>query len=123
MAHKQVLFSSAAREKLLRGATQLADAVRVTFGPKSKSVLIWEKWGAQAAEKTGELVGDGTGTAIIVAHAIFADGVRNVVAGASAIGLNRGLDRVAKAAIESLKAMSRPVKTREDWRTDTQARP
>ena len=124
MAHKQVLFRSAAREKILRGATQLADAVRVTLGPKSKSVLIQKNWGApivcndgvtiakeidlkdpeenlgaqmlrQAAEKTGDVVGDGTSTSTILAHAIFADGVRNVVAGASAIDLKRGLDRAA----------------------------
>jgi len=143
MPHKQVLFRSAAREKILRGATQLADAIRVTLGPKSKSVLIQKRWGApivcndgvtiakefdlkdpeenlgaqmlrQAAEKTGDSVGDGTSTATILAHAIFADGVRNVVAGASAIDLKRGLDRATKAAIEALKAMSRPVKTRKE---------
>jgi chaperonin GroEL len=143
MAHKQVLFHSAAREKILRGASQLADAVRVTLGPKSKSVLIQRKWGAplvcndgvtiakeldlrdpeenlgaqvlrQAAEKTGDLVGDGTSTSTLLAHAIFANGVRNVVAGASAIDLKRGLDRAAKAAIEALRAMSRPVKTRKE---------
>jgi chaperonin GroEL (HSP60 family) len=111
MAHKQVLFRSAAREKILRGATQLADAVRVTLGPRSKSVLIEKKWGTplvcndgvtiakefdlkdpeenlgarmlrQAAEKTGDMVGDGTSMATLLAHAIFADGIRNVVAGA-----------------------------------------
>jgi chaperonin GroEL len=143
MAHKQVLFRSAAREKILRGATLLADAVRVTLGPKSKSVLIQKKWGAplvcndgvtiakefdlkdpdenlgaqmlrQAAEKTGDVVGDGTSTSTILAHAIFADGVRNVVAGASAIDLKRGLDRGAKAAVEALHAMSRPVITRKE---------
>ena len=143
MAHKQVLFRSAAREKILRGATQLADAIRVTLGPRSKSVLIEKKWGApivcndgvtiakefdlkdpeenlgarmlrQAAEKTGDMVGDGTSTATILAHAIFADGVRNVVAGASAIDIKRGLDRAAKRAIEALRAMSRPVKTRKE---------
>ncbi len=143
MAHKQILFRSIAREKLLRGATQLADAIRVTLGPKSKSVLIQKKWGVplvcndgvtiakeidlkdpeenlgaqvlrQAAEKTGELVGDGTSTATILAHAIFADGVRNVVAGASAVDLKRGLDRAAKGAIEALRTMSRPVKTRKE---------
>ncbi len=143
MAHKQVLFRSVAREKLLRGATQLADAVRVTLGPKSKSVLLQRKWGApivcndgvtiakefdlkdaeenlgaqmlrQAAEKTGEAVGDGTSTAALLAHAIFADGVRNVVAGASAIDLKRGLERGAKAAIERLKAISRPVAARKE---------
>ena len=65
----------------------------------------------QAAEKTGDLVGDGTSTATILAHAMFADGVRNVVAGASAVDLKRGLDRGAKAAIEALCAMSRPDAT------------
>jgi chaperonin GroEL len=143
MPHKQVLFRSVAREKLLRGAGQLADAVRVTLGPKSKSVLIQRKWGAplvcndgvtiakefdledaeenlgaqmlrQAAEKTGEAVGDGTSTSAILAHAIFADGVRNVVAGASAIDLKRGLERGAKAAVDQLKALSRPVKERKE---------
>jgi len=143
MAHKQILFRSLAREKILRGAAQLADAVRVTLGPRSKSVLIEKKWGApivcndgvtiakeldlkdpeenlgarmlrQAAEKTGEMVGDGTSTATILAHAIFADGVRNVVAGASAIDIKRGLDRAAKRAIEALKALSRPVQTRKE---------
>ncbi len=143
MAHKQILFRSAAREKILRGATQLADAVRVTLGPRSKSGLIEKKWGApivcndgvtiakefdlkdpeenlgarmlrQAAEKTGDMVGDGTTTATILAHAIFADGVRNVVAGASAVDIKRGLDRAAKRSIEALRALSRPVKTRKE---------
>jgi chaperonin GroEL len=143
MPHKQVLFRSEAREKLLRGTTQLADAVRVTLGPKSKSVLLQRTWGAplicndgvtiakefdlkdaeenlgaqmlrQAAEKTGEAVGDGTSTATLLAHAIFADGVRNVVAGASAIDLKRGLERGVKAAIEGLKAISRPVAARRE---------
>jgi chaperonin GroEL len=143
MAHKQVLFRSAAREKILRGASQLVDAIRVTLGPRSKSVLIEKKWGApivcndgvtiakefdlkdpeenlgarmlrQAAEKTGDMVGDGTSTATILAHAIFADGVRNVVAGASAIDIKRGLDRAAKRSIETLRALSRPVKTRKE---------
>ena len=143
MAHKQILFHSAAREKILRGTAALADAVRVTLGPKSKSVLIQKKWGApivcndgvtiakevdfkdpeenlgaqmlrQAAEKTGEAVGDGTSTSTILAQAIFADGTRNVVAGASAIDIKRGLDRGLTIAVESLRAMSRPVKTRKE---------
>src|SRR5450756_2172472 len=143
MAHKQILFRSAAREKVLRGATQLADAVRVTLGPRSKSVLIEKKWGTpivcndgvtiakefdlkdpeenlgarmlrQAAEKTGDMVGDGTSTATILAHAIFSAGVRNVVAGASAIDIKRGLDRGAKRVIEALRALSRPVATRKE---------
>jgi len=143
MAHKQVLFHSAAREKVLAGAAALADAVRVTLGPKSKSVLIQRKWGAplvcndgvtiakefdlkdpeqnlgaqmlrQAAERTGDAVGDGTSTATLLAHAIFADGVRNVVAGASAIDLKRGLDRGLKAAVEKLRSLSRPVGSRTE---------
>ena len=143
MAHKQILFHSAAREKILRGTAALADAVRVTLGPKSKSVLIQKKWGApivcndgvtiakevdfkdpeenlgaqmlrQAAEKTGEAVGDGTSTSTILAQAIFADGTRNVVAGASAIDIKRGLDRGLTIAVELLRAMSRPVKTRKE---------
>jgi chaperonin GroEL len=143
MAHKQVLFRSAAREKILRGSTQLTDAVRITLGPKSKSVLLQRKWGPplvcndgvtiakefdlkdpeenlgvamlrQAAEKTGEVVGDGTSTATILAHAILADGTRNVTAGASAIDLKRGLDRALGATVEALKAMSRPVGSRKE---------
>lgn len=143
MAHKQVLFRSEAREKILRGTSQLADAVRVTLGPRSKSVLIEKKWGApvicndgvtiakefdlkdpeenlgarmlrQAAEKTGDMVGDGTSTSTILAHAIFADGVRNVVAGASAIDVKRGLDRAMHSAIDALKALSKPVRTRRE---------
>ena len=143
MAYKHVMFRSAAREKILRGASQLADAVRVTLGPKSKSVLIQKKWGAplvcndgvtiakefqlkdpeenlgaqmlrQAAERTGDIVGDGTSGSTILAHAMFADGVRNVVAGASAIDLKRGLDRAAKVVTEALKSMSRPVTTRRE---------
>ena len=143
MTAKHVMFRSAAREKILHGATQLADAIRVTLGPKSKSVLIQRKWGVplicndgvtiakefelkdpeknlgaqmlrQAAERTGDLVGDGTSGSTILAHAMFADGVRNVAAGASAIDLKRGLDRGAKAAIDALKALSRPVGTRKE---------
>jgi chaperonin GroEL len=143
MAYKRVMFRSAAREKVLRGATQLADAVRVTLGPKSKSVLIQKKWGPplvcndgvtiakefelkdpeenlgaqmlrQAAERTGDVVGDGTSGSTVLAHAMFADGVRNVVAGASAIDVKRGLDRAAKAAIDALKSMSRPVSSRKE---------
>jgi chaperonin GroEL len=66
----------------------------------------------QAAERTGDAVGDGTSTSTILAHAIFADGVRNVVAGASAVDLKKGLDRGARAAVEALKLLSQPVKSR-----------
>ncbi|MBI3972385.1 MAG: chaperonin GroEL [Chloroflexi bacterium] len=143
MAHKQLLFRSEAREKILRGATALADAVRVTLGPKSKSVLIEKEWGKpivcndgvtiakevvlkdheenlgvqvlrEAAERTGDAVGDGTTTATLLAHAIFAVGVRNVAAGASAIDLKRGLDRGLIAAVDAVRALSRPVESRKE---------
>jgi len=143
MAHKNILFHSAAREKLLRGTTALAAAVRVTLGPKSKSVLIQKKFGLpivcndgvtiakeislkdpeedlgaqmlrQAAEKTGEAVGDGTSTSTILAQAIFSDGVRNVVAGASAIDIKRGLDRGLQIARDHLQSMSAPVRTSKE---------
>jgi chaperonin GroEL len=141
MTDKRLTFRAAAREKVLRGATQLADAVRVTLGPKSKSVLLQRHYGVplvcndgvaiakevslpdpeenlgvqmlrQAAEKTGDAVGDGTSTATILAHALYSDGVRNVTAGASAIDLKRGLDRALTAATKRLKSISRPVVTR-----------
>ena len=143
MAHKQVLFRSEAREKILHGATALADAVRVTLGPKSKSVLIEKKWGKpivcndgvtiakefdledaeenlgaqmirEAAERTGDDVGDGTSTATVLAHAILAEGVRNLAAGASAVDLKRGLDRGLRIAVSVLKDISRPVSSRKE---------
>src|SRR5689334_10355342 len=143
MAHKQVFFRSEARERILRGVSALTDAVRVTLGPKSKCVLLEKRFGTpvvcndgvtiakemelgdhvenlgvqmirQAAERTGDAVGDGTSTATILAHAIFADGVRNVVAGASAIDIKRGLDRATKRAVAALKALSRPVASRKE---------
>jgi chaperonin GroEL len=143
MASKRLVFKSAAREKVLKGATALTDAVRVTLGPKSKSVLMEKKWGRpivcndgvtiakevqledpeenlgaqmmrEAAERTGDAVGDGTSTSTILAHAVFAEGLHNVAAGASAIELKRGLDRGLRAAVESLHKLSRPVASRKE---------
>jgi chaperonin GroEL len=141
MSAKQVLFRSEARERILDGAAALADAVRVTLGPKSKCVLIQKAYGPpvacndgvtiakelevedavanlgvrmirQAAERTGEAVGDGTSTATVLAFAILSDGIRNVTAGASAIDLKRGLERGARAATAAIKSLSKPVATR-----------
>jgi chaperonin GroEL len=143
MANKHILFRSAAREKILHGATTLADAIRVTLGPRSKCVLIDKKWGRpivcndgvtiakeldlkdpeenlgahmlrEAAERTGDTVGDGTSTATILAQAIFAEGLRNVAAGASAIDLKRGLDRAVRIAVEAIKQLSRQVESRKE---------
>jgi chaperonin GroEL len=143
MAYKHLVFKSAAREKVLKGASALADAVRVTLGPKSKCVLIEKKWGRpivcndgvtiakeveledheenlgarmirEAAERTGEAVGDGTTTSALLAHAIFAEGLHNVAAGASAVELRRGLDRGLRVAVEALHGLSRPVANRSE---------
>ena len=143
MAHKVLHFSSEAREKILRGATQLADAICITLGPKSKSVLIQKPWGnpivcndgvtiakefdledaeenlgaqmlRQAAEKTGYAVGDGTSTATVLAHAMLTDGIRNVTAGASAVDIKHGLDRALKTAVTELSKLSRPVSTSKE---------
>jgi chaperonin GroEL len=141
MPFKRLLFKSAAREKVLKGATALTEAVRVTLGPKSKCVLIEKKWGRpivcndgvtiakeiefedpeenlgakmirEAAERTGDAVGDGTSTSAILAHAIFAEGLHNVAAGASAVDLKRGLDRGLRVAVQALQGLSRPVASR-----------
>ena len=143
MTHKRVLFRSDAREKVLRGATAIADAIRVTLGPKSRSVLIEKRWGRpivcndgvtiakefslkdpdenlgaqmlrDAAERTGDAVGDGTTTAIVLAHAIVAEGMRNIAAGASGIDLKRGLDRGVKVAVGALRALSRDVASHKE---------
>ena len=141
MASKRLLFRSAAREKILAGASALTDAVRITLGPKSKCVLIQKKWGRplvcndgitiakeveledpeenlgaqmirEASERTGDAVGDGTSTAAVLAHAIFSEGLHNLAAGASAVDLKRGLDRGLVAAVKALKGLSRPVASR-----------
>jgi chaperonin GroEL len=138
MPAKQLIFRSEARRKLLDGAATVADAVRVTLGPKSKCVLIDKKFGPplvcddgvtiakeielkdpvenlgarllrEAAERTGDAVGDGTSTSTVLAYAILADGIRNLEAGASAIDLGRGIRRGMRAAIDALRGISRPV--------------
>jgi len=138
MPYSQLMFRDQARAKVLAGAAALADAVRVTLGPKSRCVLIEKKWGSpivcddgvtiakeinlrdpeenlgarmlrEAAVRTGDAVGDGTTTSTLLAHAIFAEGLRNVVAGASAVDIKRGLDRGAQIAVEALRAISKPV--------------
>jgi chaperonin GroEL len=143
MPYTHLLFRDQARQRILEGATALADALRVTLGPRSKSVLIQQAWGAplvcndgvtiakrikmkdpdedlgaqvlrQAAERTGDVVGDGTTTSTLLAHAMFAEGVRNVVAGASAIDLKRGMDRGIEAAADAIRDMSRPIASRTE---------
>jgi chaperonin GroEL len=143
MPHKQLFFRGEAREKIIRGAAALADAVRVTLGPKSKCVLIGKKWGRplvcndgvtiakeielkdaeenlgaqmmrEAAERTGDVVGDGTTTSTVLAYSMLAEGARNVAAGASAVDLKRGIDLGVAAAVEALRTISRPVASRKE---------
>jgi len=143
MPYKQLFFRGEAREKIIRGAAALADAVRVTLGPKSKCVLIGKKWGRpivcndgvtiakeveikdaeenlgaqmlrEAAERTGDVVGDGTTTSTILAYTMLAEGARNVAAGASAIDLRRGIDLGVQAAVEALREISRPVEGKKE---------
>jgi len=143
MSHTQIFFRDQARSKVLAGATALADTIRVTLGPKSHSVLIAKKFGTpivcddgvtiakqihlkdpeedlgaqmlrEAAVRTGDSVGDGTTTATILAHAIFSEGLRNVVAGSSAVDIKRGLERGLGVAIEALGQFSRPVASTEE---------
>jgi chaperonin GroEL len=143
MPYKQLLFRAEAREKIVHGAAALADAVRVTLGPKSKCVLIGKKWGRpivcndgvtiakeleikdadqnlgvqmmrEAAERTGDVVGDGTTTSTILAYSMLAEGLRNVAAGASAIDLKRGIDAGVCAATEAVRSISRPVASKKE---------
>jgi chaperonin GroEL len=140
MAAKRLHFRSEARERILHGASTLADAVRVTLGPKARCVLLERKWGRpiasddgvtiakdveledpeenlgaqmlrQAAERTGDRVGDGTTTSTLLAFELYAEGVKNVAAGASAIDLRRGLQRGLVVAVEAIKKQARPVET------------
>jgi chaperonin GroEL len=140
---KELLFKSDAQMKLLHGATLLTDAIRITLGPKSKSVLIGKKWGKpivcndgvtiakemelkdpvenmgaqmlrEVAELTGEEVGDGTSTATVLAHAIFTEGLKNVTAGASAVDIKRGLDHGLTIAVNAIKALSNRISTRKE---------
>jgi chaperonin GroEL len=143
VTYTQLVFRDAARAKLLDGTSALADALRPTLGPQSRSVIIGRKWGTpiicddgvtiaktlklrdadedlgaqlmkDAAIRTGNAVGDGTTTATLLAHAIFAEGMRNVVVGANAVDLRRGLERGLRAAVSTLKELSRPVEGRVD---------
>ncbi len=140
---KNLLFHSEAQMKLLHGATLLAEAVGITLGPKSQSVLLNKQWGQpivcndgvtiakeielkdpvenmgarmlrEAAELTGEEVGDGTSTSTILAHAIFSEGLKNLTAGASAIDIKRGLEKGLEVVLKTLSSLSKKISTRQE---------
>ncbi len=137
MAAKELQFNTEARSKLKRGIDQLAEAVKVTLGPKGRNVVIDKKFGSptvtkdgvtvakeielsdpienmgaqmvkEVATKTSDLAGDGTTTATVLAQAIFREGLKNVTAGANPMELKRGIDKAVEAVTEQLRALSVP---------------
>jgi chaperonin GroEL len=140
---KQVEFDSAAREHLRRGVDKLADAVRVTLGPRGRNVVLDKKYGSpiitndgvtiakeidledpyenmgaqmlkEVATKTADVAGDGTTTAIVLAQSMVTQGLRNVTAGANPMHLKRGIEKAVDAAIAELKKMSHPIKDKKE---------
>ena len=142
MAAKEVVYSDVARNELLAGVEKLADAVRVTMGPKGRNVLLQRSFGAphitkdgvsvakeielknpvenmgaqlvkEVASKTADEAGDGTTTATILAHAIFKEGLKYITAGANPVAVKRGMDKAVEAIIAELKNMSKTVENKE----------
>jgi chaperonin GroEL len=143
MASKVITFNTDARAKLKRGVDQLADAVKVTLGPKGRNVVIDKKFGApnvtkdgvtvakeieledpienmgaqmvrEVASKTSDVAGDGTTTATVLAQAIVREGLRNVTAGANPMDLKRGIDLAVSSVVEELKKISRPISGKKE---------
>jgi chaperonin GroEL len=135
---KQIVYGEDSRQAILRGVNALADAVRVTLGPKGRNVVLDKKFGSpvitkdgvtvakeielknplenmgaqmvrEVASKTSDTAGDGTTTATVLAQAIYREGAKNVVAGANPMDLKRGIERAVEAVVEALKAQSRSV--------------
>ncbi|HKE24072.1 MAG TPA: chaperonin GroEL [Bryobacteraceae bacterium] len=135
---KQIVYSESSRQAILRGVNQLADAVKVTLGPKGRNVVLEKKFGGpnitkdgvtvakeielkdplenmgaqmvrEVASKTSDVAGDGTTTATILAQAIFREGVKSVAAGANPMALKRGIEKAVEVATEEVKKLSKPV--------------
>src|SRR5437868_1301975 len=143
MAAKQVKFAQDARDKILRGVNVLADAVKVTLGPKGRNVVLEKSYGAptitkdgvsvakeielkdkyenmgaqmvkEVASKTSDVAGDGTTTATVLAQAILKEGLKSVAAGMNPMDLKRGIDKAVAAATEELKKLSKPCSTTKE---------
>jgi chaperonin GroEL len=135
---KQIVYSESSRQAILRGVNQLADAVKVTLGPKGRNVVLEKKFGGpnitkdgvtvakeielkdplenmgaqmvrEVASKTSDVAGDGTTTATILAQSIFREGVKAVAAGANPMALKRGIEKAVETAIDEVKKLSKPV--------------
>jgi len=143
MVAKDIKFKEEARQKILKGVRTLADAVKVTLGPKGRNVIIDKNYGTphitkdgvtvakeieledrhenmgaqmvkEVANKTAGTSGDGTTTATVLAEAIFNEGLRNVAAGANPLDLKRGMEKAVKAVVESLRKLSKPIKNNQE---------
>jgi chaperonin GroEL len=143
MAHKEILFNEEARRALERGVNVLADAVKVTLGPKGRYVVLDKKFGAptitndgvtiareievedvfenqgaqlvrEVATETNDKAGDGTTTATILAQAIVREGLKNVAAGANPMGLKRGIETAVEAVVDNLQSQSKEISGKED---------
>src|SRR4051794_15089127 len=135
---KQIVHGEKSRAAILRGVNQLADAVKITLGPKGRNVVIDKQYGSptitkdgvtvakeielkdplenmgaqmvrEVASKTSDVAGDGTTTATVLAQAIFREGVKTVAAGANPMALRRGIDKAVARALKEIKRLSKPV--------------
>src|ERR671910_132605 len=135
---KQIIYGEQSRQAILRGVNQLADAVKVTLGPKGRNVVLDKKFGSptitkdgvtvakeidlkdplenmgaqmvrEVASKTSDIAGDGTTTATVLAQAIFREGAKNVVAGANPMELKRGIEKAVEVIVNELKTLAKPV--------------
>ena len=142
MAAKTISYGEEARQRILHGVNKLADAVKVTLGPKGRNVVIEKKFGSptitkdgvtvakeielqdslenmgaqmvrEVASKTSDVAGDGTTTATVLAQAIYREGIKNVTAGSNPMELKRGIDQAVRAAVESLDKLSKPVEGKD----------
>ncbi|MEJ2587453.1 MAG: chaperonin GroEL [Deltaproteobacteria bacterium] len=143
MAAKEIAYNAKAREKMLKGVNALADAVKVTLGPKGRNVLIEKSWGSpkiskdgvtvakeielsdrfenmgaqmvkEVASKTSDVAGDGTTTATLLAQAIYREGAKLVTAGVNPMALKRGVDKATELVVEELKKLSKPTKDKKE---------
>lgn len=143
MAAKNIKFKEDARQKILKGVRTLADAVKVTLGPKGRNVIIDKSYGTphitkdgvtvakeieledkhenmgaqmvkEVASKTADKAGDGTTTATVLAEAIYSEGLRNIAAGANPLDLKRGMEKAVKTVIKNLEKLSKPIKNKSE---------
>src|SRR5512132_3194564 len=143
MAAKEVRFHDSARNRIVAGVNVLADAVKVTLGPKGRNVVLEKSWGSptvtkdgvsvakeiqledkfenmgaqmvkEVASKTSDLAGDGTTTATVLSRAIFSEGLKLVAAGHDPMSIKRGIDRAVQGRVAELKALSKPTKEQKE---------